>query len=126
MGVIMMKKTILAFLIFFVLAGHLVCYANDGNTLLEHCTAAVQKMDGKTNISLIRVGYCYGYIQGLIDMNTLNQGSGLSQVFCLPQTISNGQIARILFEYLQNHPERLHEYGGVLAVEAYTETFPCK
>ena len=122
----MMTKTILAFLIFFVLAGQLVCYANDGNTLLEHCKAAVQKIDGKNNVSLVRVGYCYGYIQGLIDMNTLNQGSGMSSVFCLPQTISNGQIARALFEYLQTHPERLHEYGGVLAVEAYMEAFPCK
>ena len=28
--------------------------------------------------------------------------------------------------YLQNHPERLREYGGVLAVEAYMEAFPCK
>jgi hypothetical protein len=122
----MMTKTILAFLIFFVLAGQLVCYANDGNTLLEHCTAAVQKMDGKTNVSLVRVGYCYGYIQGLIDMNTLHTGSGLSPLFCLPQTLSNGHIARTLFEYLQNHPERLREYGGVLAVEAYMEAFPCK
>jgi len=57
-----MIKTIFAFLIFFVLAGQLVCYATDGNTLLESCTAAIQKMDGKNNVrvlgSVIVMGMC--------------------------------------------------------------------
>lgn len=120
-----MIKTIFAFLIFFVLAGQLVCYATDGNTLLESCTAAIQKMDGKNNVSGVRVGYCYGYVQGLIDLNTLHKGSGMSSLFCLPQTISNGEGARIIFNYLKSHPERLDEYAGVLAVDAYIEAFPC-
>ncbi len=51
----MMKKIIFAFLIFFVLAGQLVCFAIDGKTLLEDCAAAVQKMDGKTRVSGVRV-----------------------------------------------------------------------
>ncbi len=70
----MMKKIIFAFLIFFVLAGQLVCFAIDGKTLLESCAAAVQKMDGKTRVSGVRVGYCYGYVQGLIDMNIFYNG----------------------------------------------------
>jgi len=121
----MMTKTIFAFLILFVLACHSVCYATDGNTLLDSCTAAIQKMDGKTNVSGVRVGYCYGYVQGLIDMNTLYKDSGLSPLFCVPQTISNGDGARIIFKYLQSHPERLDEYAGVLAADAYIEAFPC-
>ncbi len=135
-----MKKIIFAFLIFFVLAGQLVCFAIDGKTLLESCAAAVQKMDGKTRVSGVRVGYCYGYVQGLIDMNifyngyvqnlmdinTLYNGSGITSLFCLPQTISNGEGARIVFDYLRSNPERLRDYGGVLAIEAFMEAFPCE
>lgn len=134
-----MKKIIFVFLVIFVLIGQLVCYAVDGNTLLESCSSAIQNMDGKTKVSGVRVGYCYGYVQGLIDMNTfyngyvqnlmdmntLYNGSGITPLFCLPQTISNGEGARIVFNYLRAHPERLREYGGVLAIEAFMEAFPC-
>jgi len=121
----MIKKTIFAFLVISVFISQLVCHAVDGNTLLESCTAAIQKMDGKNNVSGVRVGYCYGYVQGLIDMNASYKGSGQVPLFCLPQTISNGEGARIIFQYLQNHPERLNEYAGIVAVDAYREAFPC-
>jgi hypothetical protein len=136
----MMKKIIFTFLIFFVLVGQSVCYAIDGKTLLESCAVAIQKMDGKSKVSGVRVGYCHGYVQGLIDMNTfyngyvqnlmeintLYNGSGIIPLFCLPQTISNGEGARIVFDYLRSNPERLREYGGVLAIEAFMEAFPCE
>jgi hypothetical protein len=123
---VMMKKTVLTFLVFLVLAGPIVCHANDGNALLEHCSAAVQRLDGQTNVNAIRFGYCYGYIQGIIDMNTFNKNAGQSPLFCLPPHVSNGRIARLLFEYLQNHTERLQEEARVLIVDAYAEAFPCK
>lgn len=121
-----MIKIVSAVLISLALTGQLVCYASDGNSLLEHCSAAIQKLEGQTNVNAIRFGYCYGYIQGVIDMNTFNISSGQPPLFCLPQTISNGRIARLLFDYLKSHPERLQEQAGTLIVDAYTEIFPCK
>ena len=121
-----MIKIVLVVLITLALTGQFVCYANDGNSLLEHCSAAIQKLEGQTNVNAIRFGYCYGYIQGVIDMNSFNISSGQPPLFCLPQTISNGRIARLLFDYLKNHPERLQERAGLLVVDAYTEAFPCK
>lgn len=125
-GVNVMMKIISTVLILFAFTGQLACYANDGNSLLEHCSAAIQKLEGQTNVNSIRFGYCYGYIQGVIDMNTFYNNTGLSPLFCLPPNVSNGRIAKLLFDYLQKNPERLQEHGGVLVVDAYAEAFPCK
>ena len=122
----MIIKIVSAVLISFALTGQLACYANDGNSLLEHCSAAVQRLDGQTSVNAIRFGYCYGYIQGVIDMNAFNKSSGQPPLFCLPTTISNGRIARLLFDYLKSHPERLQEQAGLLIIDAYTDAFPCK
>ncbi|OPX96140.1 MAG: hypothetical protein A4E59_01367 [Syntrophorhabdus sp. PtaB.Bin027] len=126
-GVRKMKKIMFAVIVAFILtlACQFTSYATDGNTLLESCTAAIQKMDGKDKVSGVKVGYCYGYVQGLIDMNAFYKVSGAPPLFCSPQTISNGEGARIIYNYLQNHRERLGEYAGILAVDAYVEAFPC-
>lgn len=92
-----------------------------------------------TKIRGVRVGYCYGYVQGLIDintfyngyvqnlmdMNTLYNGSGITPLFCMLQTISNGEGDRIVFDYLRAHQERLCEYKSVLDIEVFMEAFPC-
>jgi hypothetical protein len=42
---------------------------------------------------------------------------------CRPR-VTMGQIRRIVTKYLQSHPERLHESGGLLVLDAMTNAFP--
>ena len=42
---------------------------------------------------------------------------------CRP-TVTKGQVRRIVTQYLQSHPERLHESGGLLVLDAMTNAFP--
>ncbi len=67
-----------------------------------------------------------GYVQNLMDINTLYNGSGITPLFCLPQTISNGEGARIVFDYLRSNPERLRDYGGFLPLKLFYGSLPCE
>lgn len=105
----------------------------DGNMLLKACNAAVQYDDtGKSNGTSVDVGYCYGFVEGVrntlaiwtISAKTLHEAG---PHVCMPsEGIENGQAARIIVKYLKDHPEELHEFAALLAMEAFQNAFPCK
>jgi hypothetical protein len=72
-------------------------------------------------------GYCVGVIQGLSDghlyTSTYNRNNPL---FCIPETISKGQLIEIAIDYAKVHPEVLQQPELVLLVKAFTNKFPCR
>ena len=44
---------------------------------------------------------------------------------CIPQGVTRRQIVRILMQWLNEHPERLHEFMYHLYGMILLETFPC-
>ena len=44
---------------------------------------------------------------------------------CLPEGLSSGQLLLVIVKFLRDHPERLHEARGFLALEAAKASFPC-
>jgi hypothetical protein len=44
---------------------------------------------------------------------------------CIPQGVTHGQKVRILMKWLNEHPERLHEYMYHLYGKILLETYPC-
>jgi hypothetical protein len=105
----------------------------DGNTLLKACNAAVQYDDtGKTSGTAADVGYCYGFVEGVRNVLAIWRISANSHHesgphVCMPnEGIENGQAARIIVKYLKDHPEELHEFASLLAMEAFQNAFPCR
>ena len=45
---------------------------------------------------------------------------------CAPRGVSNEQGLRVVIQYIDNQPARLHEKFGLLALEAMQNAWPCK
>ena len=101
----------------------------DGKYLLDQCNVAVTFQDsGEIPPGyLSAVSYCYGYLEGIGELNSINKGLGRFAYFCVPKDgIPNTQAARIVVKYLRDNPAKLHENKAVLAVLALKEAYPCK
>ena len=102
---------------------------NTGETLIGHCNATLklQDIDNPTpedhSKSVASLSYLEGVKQLLYEQNSFTEQKNI----CFPESgISNGQAARIVVNFLDEHPEKLHEYKLHLILEAFAHAFPCK
>ena len=119
---------VLTILLTFAGAAHPQPLPRNGNTLLAACNSAVRLMDtGIAPKDQMELGFCLGLLQGITMSSRLAAAdSDKAPVMCLPADgIENGQAARVVVRYLQDHPERLHHEEFVLAVAALRNAFPC-
>jgi hypothetical protein len=63
---------------------------------------------------------CQAYVVGVLEGF---DASG--KLICLPSGSSGEQYMVIFINYLQAHPERLHEPAARLLLDAIFETYPC-
>jgi hypothetical protein len=105
----------------------------DGNQLLSQCTTFLQLVDGTSNGSTTSLesfgaGTCAGMLQGITTTNKVYESTGRSKdlLMCLPRSgIQNGQAARVVVSYLNDHPQDLHGDEVLLATLALRDAFPC-
>lgn len=72
--------------------------------------------------------YCLGYLDGAADTLHKLAVSGATSIplACPPEGVTPKQLALILVQYLEYHPEKLHLSGSELALLALRNVFPCK
>lgn len=63
-------------------------------------------------------GIAYGYMEGVIDAR--------AREICLPNGVSKGQMIDIVVNYLNAHPEVLHQPADDIVFFAITKAWPCK
>jgi hypothetical protein len=90
---------------------------NSANYLLPACRASV---DTNYKHDLFIQGACAGMITGIRDM--LHH----SKVICSPDKATNGQAIRVVIQYIEARPERMHERFSLLAREALIAAWPCR
>lgn len=101
--------------------------AMTGNELLQACKQVMQN----TDVEFASAGRCIGYLEGGRDglsfaMYILRQlKPGESSKYCVPNEVTNGQMARVVVKYLESNPARLHEQSLNLLLFAMIEAFPC-
>jgi hypothetical protein len=117
-------------------------YASDSNSwdgtgtgLLKACSGIVETQGDPNRIREAQGphmlwGYCLGMANGvwvtLLSNEKLLNRQFESPVFCPPdEKVTNGQIARITVQYLEDHPELLHKRDAVLMIEALLKAFWC-
>jgi hypothetical protein len=61
-------------------------------------------------------GYCIGMVEGLI----------YNLSICLPGGVTRVKTIRVVVQYIDSLPARLHEDFRSLAVEALLKTWPCR
>jgi len=106
-----------------------------GRSFIQRCTHVSNVPPGsgaKTFDS--DAGYCIGFIQGLSDGSTytteaqriLTRNDQVRPLFCIPNEVSKGEIAKGIYVYGQNHPELLDGPELGLMTRALRELYPCK
>jgi len=65
-------------------------------------------------------GFCLGLITALSDV------ADATKISCLPPEVTRGQIVRVVVQYIDNRPARMHEIFTVFAAEAMKSAWPCQ
>ena len=90
-----------------------------GNDLLRKC----QWEGANEAIKILNDTFCLGIIAGYTD--ALRNTIGLNSL-CIPNKAEWEQRKKIVVKYMNDHPEKLHEYYEVLILQAMRKAFPCK
>lgn len=87
-----------------------------GNQLLSSCDT---KISGEGL-------QCLAYLEGLI-AGALFTGDPITKPdpLCLPDRVTMGQVRDVVVEYLRTKPAVRHFPGGLLALAALRNAFPC-
>ena len=94
-----------------------------GNEFLNDC----EKFFKDENEGQARTGYCLGFVASVVDTHSTFVGWGkLEKYFCLPESVTQGQLPRIVYKFLKEHPEDLHQVASGLIVRALYNAFPCE
>ena len=114
------------------LIGHaLPGYAEgNGHELLRQCTQAVNAIGGivePDDINFMDAGRCMGMIDGFAGAAAFYESQeGAPGAVCFPsEGMTIGQSVRIVTQYLESHPEQLHESSTVLIFGAFLAAYPC-
>ena len=106
-----------------------VSLAMDGNELLKAFQQAIKVLDeSNTNIDFYTVGMTLGLIGGIRDTMDLYcpfiTESNIKQKLCvIDQKTTTGKLVRIVLNFLEDHPEKLHETDTRLITSAILKGF---
>lgn len=100
----------------------------DGNSLLEDCIEAEHFLNEREVRNQLKVGYCTGVIQGVMNTMYIFEEPLSSTIrLCWPESGTNSkQGVRIVTKFLRDNPDKLHENQFGLVVQAFMDSFACK
>jgi hypothetical protein len=88
--------------------------ADSANTVMPGCREFI---NDKSTAKPFEQGRCTGLINGL---------AYLYDESCRPSAVTRGQIVRVVVQYIDARPARMHEDFRVLAMEAIKTAWPCQ
>jgi hypothetical protein len=99
----------------------------DGNELLAHCQQYIKVADSERNYDVLEAGLCAGFIEGV--NSTVYFYSDVlkkNEKYCMPDTVKNAQMVRIVVKYLKDNPKLLNQSRTGLVWAALKDAYPCK
>jgi len=133
-----MRKTFLVLALTFVptlpTAASADLVEGTGNYWLQKCEAPSGSLDSAVCLGFVmglHRGFVYGSMVTWLTAGNITKSKNLSydklaQFYCLPAGVTNGQTQAIFVKYLTQNPERRHEPGESLFVEALARAYPCR
>ena len=109
-------KKILIFLLFLV--SFSFGWFVDGNRLYDD-GLEYHKYEEALNFSGVQAGRYQGYVMGVYDAYD-------RILICAPKNVTAGQVADIVFKYLQEHPEIRNKPADFLILKSLKKVWPCK
>ena len=115
---------------------------NDGQALQRECRTAIDVADngpGADEISDRRdeevddlergsdMGQCLGLVSGVWHTHMMMVDElGSPEAFCPTESISAGQMARLVDRYLTDHPAELQLWDTMIILRAFVDAYPCR
>jgi hypothetical protein len=63
-------------------------------------------------------GYCLGIVRAMVNLSpTFN--------VCIPSGVTSGQSVRVVVQFINQNPARMHEGFQVLLMDAFRKNWPC-
>jgi hypothetical protein len=91
--------------------------AEEDTTSANYVIPGCRHFIERDRIDPILQGWCMGMISGLVY---------LSDDVCTPSAVVRTQSARVIVQYIEARPARMHEDFKKLALEAMRAAWPCK
>jgi hypothetical protein len=99
-----------------------------GNTLLEVIRCDLQAHESKQKLSDYQtnaVCLLLGYFNGFAESAALaSHYDATALPFFLPNSITDDEIERVVYDFLSSNPDKLNIKGGALVVAALARAFP--
>lgn len=92
-----------------------------GNHFLPDCKA-IQNVNEPATFGQ---GMCLGTISALRDVQRFIVYNNGALRFCIPVSVTDGQLVRVVIRYLEYNPAQLHHNFTDLAVSAISAAYPC-
>ncbi|WP_354265849.1 Rap1a/Tai family immunity protein [Bradyrhizobium sp. I1.7.5] len=94
---------------------------NSGSAFAEDSGSAIYIMRGCRDALAEKDNALSGLCAGTIDGIYFSR-----ETICAPPTVTVEQLVRVVVQYVDNRPARMHEAFKVLALEAMTTAWPCR
>jgi hypothetical protein len=91
---------------------------NSANAVMPGCRAFADTANN--NQLYFEQGIRAGLVSGILDTAARFHG------ICVPPQVIQGQAVRVVVQFIDAQPARMHERFSLLALEALTATWPCK
>lgn len=121
-----MKRTVLVFILSLLLASPAIAGPKDGKKLMEECSYVVTTVINSSE-KLFMHDKCLTFIQAVNEThNAFVKHEKLGPLYCLPYGVTYGQLGKIIYSYLDEHPEDIKQTAASLVLDTLKEAFPCK
>jgi hypothetical protein len=90
------------------------------NAIMPGCQAFLSPQLNDSPVSLFKQGQCSGYVSGVLNIANVLGG------VCSPSEVTIGQAIRVVIQFINARPARMHEGFASLAFEALKAAWPCK
>ena len=114
-----------------------------GDALLKWCTGMtgptvptpdIQRLSNMDSLDIwlggSNTGYCYGYIEGIVDAIEQDQQARASnrRTFCIPVGTTASQLGDVAIPYLRGYPAAAlrRDAAAEIVSEALQKAFPCR
>src|SRR5438270_13413720 len=102
-------------------------YGGSGEQLTQDCSAIDHMTDGQAPIKDVpKIQFCIGYISGVVDFHSLATAGGhAAGLYCVSGQATITHLGKIVYQFGDTHPEKLHLPAVAFVSLALTDAFPC-
>ena len=93
---------------------------SSAHALMPGCRNFLAPPKAEDLMAILIRGVCIGEVQGVWDTAVALVG------VCSPPQVTSGEAVRVVVQYIDARPARMHEPFDLLALEALTAAWPCR